>query len=92
MHKKGQVWLVPFVGTELPQKLTLVHQISPKLPVIYSKVQHNLEEDSNYKFSLSSQLMSQMKKRTKNLAFILFLFCDMCEKPFVLMLILIHHP
>ena len=37
-----------------------------------------------------------VKIQTSNLfcyktTFILFMFCDMCEKPFVLMLILIHH-
>ena len=34
----------PFVGTKLPQKLTLVQQMSPKLLVKHSRVQRNLED------------------------------------------------
>ena len=36
-----------FEGTKLPQKLTLVQQIIPKLPVKYSPVQRNKEHLSN---------------------------------------------
>ena len=38
----------PFLGTELPQKLTLVQKNSPKLPLKYSWVQRNSKHSRSW--------------------------------------------